>query len=219
MHICCYGEEARLPESLARCQAHPTPVTAGPAARSPGPGGAWARTPSTFHAWSSGPLCPSVSLCLALISPSLSPTPLPPSFSSLGLRLPGCLAAWLSLIARPSWLLSRFLSSSSPDLRSVWSSILLPLSSLCLSALGGPPPSSLPISLPFKCKQEGTAVHRSGDPPTLGCQGAGAQEGLRAHYPNGICGGRPAGLGNGPLKPSGANGGFGHFPLLDSRLR
>lgn len=155
----------------------------------------WSRCPEP---WARGCLGPdpvhfpclvvgaSLSVCLSVSRSHLSvspPTPLPPSFSSLGLRLPGCLAAWLSLIARPSWLLSRFLSSSSPDLRSVWSSILLPLSSLCLSALGGPPPSSLPISLPFKCKQERTAVHRSGDPPTLGCQGAGAQEGAEGSLP------------------------------------
>lgn len=42
------------------------------------------------------------------------------------------------------------------------------------------------------------------------CQGAG--EGLRARYPNGVCGGRPAGPGNGPLRPIGADGSL--RPLL-----
>lgn len=177
MHICCYGEEARLPESLARCQAHPTPVTAGLAARGPGPGGAWARTPSTFHAWSSGPLCPSVSLCLALISPSLSPTPLPPSFSSLGLRLPGCLAAWLSLIARPPGFC---LVSSLPPLLTCGLSGA-PSCSLCPLSVsppwGAPLPAPSPSPCPLSANRRELQSTGLGTPPHLVARALGPRRG------------------------------------------
>lgn len=177
MHICCYGEEARLPESLARCQAHPTPVTAGPAARGPGPGGAWARTPSTFHAWSSGPLCPSVSLCLALISPSLPP---PHCHLLFPLSASVCLAAWLpgclSLPAPPGFCL---VSSLPPLLTCGLSGA--PSCSLCPLSVsppwGAPLPAPSPSPCPLSANRRELQSTGLGTPPHLVARALGPRRG------------------------------------------
>lgn len=146
-------------------------------------------------------VCPSIFVCLYLST----------------LSLPTRLAVCLQLLCLfPS--VSFYLSVS--KLLCLWLSCSLSLClCLCLSApcdpvrifvlrvclsLGLSFPSSLfPSSV--KCTQKGTAAPWAWGHPLLGCQGAGAWEGLWAHYPNGVCGGHPAGPGNGPLKPIGAD--------------
>lgn len=173
--------------------------------------------PTAAFFYLSQPLSVCLSACLSLVALLSCHLRLPvlSCLSQSFPTLPGeTLCLPLSAVSSP--FLSCSPSPSSPDFRSVLSSILLPLSSLCLSTAvsasqGGPLPAPCPSPCPLSANRR-ELQSLSGDPSTLGCQGTGAQEGLRAHYPNGICGGRPASLGNGPLKPSGANGGLRPLP-------